>query len=108
MVDLFRRGAARWRTVSGTSTRQLCTTCANTNADSPAEVAALLGDVNVLVDDDHCTIDTSGKVSASITASNSRPLPDCENHAGGGNICFGDDAFVAQQCTLHLRRNGRT
>ena len=35
------------------------------NDNSPQEVAALLGDVNELVDNDHCTIDTSNIVSVS-------------------------------------------
>ena len=72
----------------------LYSTCANMNTDNPAEVALLLADVNVLVDDDHCIIDTSGIVSASITAANSRPLAVREN-TGGGNTCMDDDAFVA-------------
>ena len=39
------------------------TTCAGMNQHSPEEVAALLGDVNELVDNDHCRIDTSQIVS---------------------------------------------
>ena len=33
-------------------------TCANMNQNSPEQVAALLGDVNELVDNDHCHINT--------------------------------------------------
>ena len=68
-------------------------TCASMNSNSPREVAALLGDVNELVDNDHCIIETSNIHSASITASNSRPI-DIREQNGGGNTCIDDDAFI--------------
>ena len=40
-------------------------TCAAMNENSPQEVAALLGDVNELVDNDHCHVNTSHIVSVS-------------------------------------------
>lgn len=69
-------------------------TCTDMNANSPREVATLLGNVNELVDNDHCIIDTTGIHSASITAENSRPIDVREHHAGAGN-CVDDDVFVA-------------
>ena len=69
-------------------------TCSEMNANSPREVATLLGNVNELVDNDHCIIDTSGIHSASITAENSRPIDVREQHAGGAS-CVDDDVFVA-------------
>ena len=71
----------------------LYNTCAGMNSNSPREVAALLGDVNELVDNDHCIIETSNIHSASITASNSRPI-DIREQNGGGNTCIDDDAFI--------------
>jgi hypothetical protein len=71
----------------------LYNTCASMNSNSPREVAALLGDVNELVDNDHCIIETSNIHSASITASNSRPI-DIREQNGGGNTCIDDDAFI--------------
>ena len=41
------------------------------NENSPEEVAALLGDVNELVDNDHCHVNTSDIVS--VTPVPSRP-----------------------------------
>ena len=70
-------------------------TCSGMNDDSPREVATLLGNVNELVDNDHCIIDTSGIHSASITAENSRPIDVREQHAGGAS-CVDDDVFVAR------------
>ena len=40
-------------------------TCAGMNENSPEEGAALLGDVNELVDNDHCHVNTSDIVSVS-------------------------------------------
>ena len=43
-------------------------TCRNMNQNSPEDVGALLGDVNELVDNSHCHIDTSHIVSVSKNA----------------------------------------
>ena len=60
------------------------------NQNSPEDVSALLGDVNELVDNNHCHIDTSHIISAEIGAYNSS--------ANGGHNeqsqCFDDDSFI--------------
>ena len=91
----------------------LYNTCAGMNSNSPREVAALLGDVNELVDNDHCIIETSNIHSASITASNSRPIDIREQNGGGkggdGGKGKGREAPVRVSLTATgpRRRHGR-
>ena len=58
------------------------------NQNSPEDVSALLGDVNELVDNSHCHIDTSHIVSAEIAANNGS----AEHNEQAQ--CFDDDSFI--------------
>jgi len=52
------------------------------NQNSPEDVSALLGDVNELVDNSHCHIDTSHIVSVSLRRAASRLA-----HCSSGKPC---------------------
>ena len=49
-------------------------TCEDMNTAAPAEVESLIHDVNEMVDNEYCVIDTSAIVSADITCDRSSPL----------------------------------
>jgi len=72
----------------------LYATCRAMNSNAPSEVTSLIGDVNEMVENDHCEIDTSEIVSADITWDNSRPQDQRESHADV--VCVDDDVFIQQ------------